>query len=275
MSSRLVARDVNDCVNSIANDGIAMLEKFADPAQIGEVQMNVLGIIPARGGSKGVPRKNIKLLCGKPLLAYTIESALAAKRLSRTILSTDDEEIASVGMRYGIEVPFLRPKELATDESPTFPVVQHALQTLEREGARYDAVCLLQPTNPLRRGVDIDQCIELLEKGGADSVVSILPVPTEYNPHWVYRKCANGTLALFTDENVPIPRRQDLPPAFHREGSVYVTRTDAIKTSHNLYGRVTLGYEMTAEFSSNIDTLSDWQKIEVRISQMKNRSFVP
>ena len=234
--------------------------------------MKVLGVIPARGGSKGVPRKNIKLLCGKPLLAYTIEGAMGAKRLTRTILSTEDNEIADVAMRLGIEVPFLRPKELAGDSSPTYPVVQHALETLERGGQSYDAVCLLQPTNPLRRTVDIDHCIELLEKTGADSVISVLPVPCEYNPHWVYRKCEDGTLRLFTDEAVPIPRRQDLPTTFHREGSVYVTRTNVIKTGQNLYGAKIVGYEIPKEFSSNIDTMNDWQELEERMSSKRKNA---
>lgn len=236
--------------------------------------MKVLGIIPARGGSKGVPRKNIQLLCGKPLLAYTIESALAAKHLTWTILSTEDEEIADVGMKFGIDVPFLRPKELADDASPTFPVVRHALEKLEEEGQSFDAVCLLQPTNPLRRTVDIDASIELLQKSGADSVISVLTVPAEYNPHWVYRTCEDGTLRLFTDDAEPIPRRQDLPPAFHREGSVYVTRTDVINTSQNLYGKKIIGYEMPAEFSSNIDTLEDWRNVEERMSKKSGHATV-
>ena len=228
--------------------------------------MKVLGIIPARGGSKGVPRKNIKLLCGKPLLAYTIESALNAKLLTRTILSTEDEEIADIGMGCGVEVPFLRPKELAEDSSPTLPLVLHALENLESGGEDFDAVCLLQPTNPLRRSADIDNCIELLEKTEADSVISVLPVPPEYNPSWVYWKGEDGSLGLHTGESEPIPRRQDLRPAFHREGSVYVTRTDVIRTQQSLYGTKILGYEISPEFSSNIDTQNDWQEIEQRIS---------
>ncbi len=227
----------------------------------------VLGIIPARGGSKGVPRKNIRSLCGKPLLAYTIESALRAKRLTRTVLSTEDEEIADVGMRLGIEVPFLRPKQLAQDTSPTFPVVLHALETLEFGGDSFDAVCLLQPTNPLRRSVDIDACIDLLENSDADSVISVLPVPEEHNPHWVYRMCVDGALKLFTEEPTPIARRQDLPPAFHREGSVYVTKTTVIRTLRSLYGKRILGYEMPREYSSNIDTLEDWRALEARMSE--------
>lgn len=220
--------------------------------------MKVLGIIPARGGSKGVPRKNIKLLGGKPLLAYTAESALSAKFLSKVILTTEDSEIAEVGRSLGLDVPFLRPQELSLDTSPTLPVVFHAIDYLENNGESFDAICLLQPTNPLRRTEDIDNCIELLDKSGADSVISILPVPHEYNPKWVYWQDENGEMVLTTGESEPIPRRQDLPPAFHREGSVYVTRIEALRSYGNLYGKKVQGYEINPSNSVNIDTLDDW-----------------
>src|SRR5262249_44411537 len=113
--------------------------------------MRVLGLIPARGGSKGVPRKNLKLLCGQPLLLYTAREALASHKLSRVILSTEDPEIAAVGRQHGLEVPFMRPPELAEDSTPTLPVAQHAIRWMEQSGERFDALCLLQPTNPLRR----------------------------------------------------------------------------------------------------------------------------
>ncbi len=224
--------------------------------------IRVLGLIPARGGSKGVPGKNTKLLAGKPLLAYTAAAALAAQHLSRVVLSTDDEQIAAVGRACDIEVPFLRPAELAQDHSPTLPVVQHALRTLEAAGEQFDAVCLLQPTNPLRRAVDIDACITLFEREQADSVVTVLPVPAEYNPHWVYFRAADGSLRLSTGESTPIPRRQALPPAFHREGSVYVTRRDVILEENSLYGQRVLGVELDPARSVNIDTPDDWAHAE-------------
>lgn len=224
--------------------------------------MKVLGIIPARGGSKDVPRKNIKLLCGKPLLAYTAESALQSKLLSKAILSTEDTEIAEIGRSLGLVVPFLRPAELAEDTTPTFPVVLHALRQMEDAGERFDAVCLLQPTNPLRRAEDIDACIELLESTGADSVVSVLTVPHQYNPMWVYWQSERGEMALTTGESAPVARRQDLPPAFHREGSVYVTRTEVLDKHGNLYGNKVRGYEIDPQHSVNIDTMEDWKLAE-------------
>ncbi len=224
--------------------------------------MKVLGIIPARGGSKGVPRKNIKLLYGKPLLAYTVESSSQAKRLARTIVSTEDSEIAEIGRAIGADVPFLRPAELARDDTPSFDVVLHALEQLESQGHPYDAVCLLQPTNPFRKAADIDACIELLESSGADSVVSVLPVPDSYNPKWVYWRNELQELALSTGESSPVSRRQDLPPAFHRDGTIYVTRRNVLDEFGNLYGRSLLGYELARENSINIDTLEDWKTAE-------------
>src|SRR5581483_400682 len=169
--------------------------------------MRVLGLIPARGGSKGVPRKNIRLLGGKPLLAYTAEAALAAQRLTRVVLSTDDEEIAAVGQSFGVEVPFLRPVELAQDNTPTLPVVQHALRWFEEHDTRFDAICLLQPTSPLRRAADIDASIELLERSDADTVISVLPVTLEYNPPWFYSQNKAGWLHRGTVEYGWISRR--------------------------------------------------------------------
>jgi len=221
-----------------------------------------VGLIPARGGSKGVPRKNVRLLCGKPLLAYTAEAALAARRLDRVILSTDDEEIAGIGRQYGVEVPFLRPAELAGDDTPTLPVVQHTLSYLEERGEKYDAICLLQPTSPLRRSADIDACIDLLEERGADCVVTVLPVPPEHHPYWVYFQNESGWLQLTTGESEPVPRRQQLPPAFHREGSVYVTRRDVVMEMNSLYGVRVIGYPLYGKRSVNIDALSDWEEAE-------------
>lgn len=223
--------------------------------------MRVLGIVPARGGSKGIPGKNVRPLGGKPLLAWTAEAALAARRLSRVVLTTDDERIAEVGRACGLEVPFLRPAELARDETPTLPVLQHAVAELERAGDRFDAVCLLQPTSPFRRPEDVDGCIELLESAGLDAVISVLPVPPEHNPHWVYLRDGEGLLRLATGEEQPIPRRQELPPAFHRDGTVYVTRRDVLMAGNSIYGKRLGGYLIEAP-SVNLDTLDDWEQAE-------------
>lgn len=228
--------------------------------------MKVLGIVTARGGSKGVPRKNVRPLRGKPLLQYTAEAALSAHHLARVILSTDDPEIAELGHRCGLDVPFLRPRELAGDATPTLPVVRHAVQHVEAANVRYDAVCLLQPTHPLRRAEIIDACIETLEAGEFDAVVTVLPIPASYNPHWAYFQSSDGLLRLSTGGVEPIPRRQDLPPAYHREGSVYVTRRNVLMEGNSLYGTRLGGYAVDPTWSVNIDGPEDWERAEALLA---------
>lgn len=234
--------------------------------------MRVLGLIPARGGSKGIPRKNIRLLLGKPLLQYTVEAALASRYLNRVVLSTDDPEIAEVGKQCGVEVPFLRPGELAQDNTPTLPVIQHAVHFLEQNQEPFDAICLLQPTSPMRQASDIDACLELFTSRQADAVVTVLQVPDKFNPHWVYFQDNAGFLRLSTGESEPIPRRQELPPAYHREGAIYVTRRDVIMEQGSLYGRRLYGFPVSPEKSVNIDTLNDWQRAEEMLLRISSKS---
>jgi CMP-N-acetylneuraminic acid synthetase len=224
--------------------------------------MRMVGIIPARGGSKGVPRKNLQPLAGEPLLAYTARAALGARLLDHVLLSTDDAEIAELGKSLGLHVPFLRPAELARDDTPTLPVLQHAVAFLEAQGDTFDAICLLQPTNPLRTSDDIDRCLARFTESGADCLFTVLRVPEKYNPHWVYLADEQGQLHLSTGESVPLARRQLLPPAFHREGSVYVTRRDVLMQQHSLYGERVMGYEVDPARSVNIDSWSDFARAE-------------
>ncbi len=228
--------------------------------------MRVLGIVTARGGSKGVPGKNVRLLGGKPLLAWTADAARGATRLTRTIVSTDDAAIADVARACGLDVPFIRPSELATDAAPTLPVMQHAIAELEAAGDHYDAICLLQPTSPFRPSSLIDACIDRIETSGADCVVTVLRVAAEHNPHWVYFASERGELRLSTGEREPIPRRQLLPLAFHREGSVYVTRRDVI-IAGSLYGSSVIGVEVQPDDHINIDTLDDWARAEALLAR--------
>jgi CMP-N-acetylneuraminic acid synthetase len=224
--------------------------------------MKTLGLVPARGGSKGIPRKNIRTLAGRPLLEYTARAALAAESLAKVVLSTEDPAIADAGRAAGLDVPFLRPPELAEDETPTLPVVRHALLWLARHGETYDAVCLLQPTSPFRRAATIDGCVALLERSGADSVVSVVAVPAEHNPHWVYFRSPEGWLRLATGEPSPLPRRQSLPEAFCRDGSVYVTRTEVVIERHSLYGEHVAGFVAREEDAVNLDDMEDWRRAE-------------
>jgi CMP-N,N'-diacetyllegionaminic acid synthase len=229
--------------------------------------MRVLGVIPARGGSKGIPRKNVALLNGRPLISYTISSAMSSGRLTRTIVSTDDPETIATAASFGADAPFLRPAELARDDTPMLPVLVHAVNWIEEHGDRFDAVCLLQPTNPMRTAADIDGCIHLMESTGADTVVTVLPVPHVYNPHWVYEPDGNGNLRLSTGESDPIPRRQQLPPAFHREGSVYIVRRNVLMEQNTLYGERVAGYRMEPERSVNIDEPRDWTRATALVAR--------
>ena len=224
--------------------------------------MRILGLIPARGGSKGVPRKNIKPLAGKPLLAYTAEVALKVPSLSSVILSTDDPEIAEIGKQLGLNVPFLRPSELAEDTTPTLPVVQHALNYLTTVGEEFDAVCLLQPTNPLRKHEDIEACIQKFIAGNYDSLFSMLEIPLEHNPYWAFLEDNDGFLHLATGGTEPVSRRQLLPKAFFREGSIYLSKTKVIMQKNSLFGERVGGYLIKAECPINIDTEADWEKAE-------------
>jgi CMP-N-acetylneuraminic acid synthetase len=208
-------------------------------------------------------------LGGKPLLQWTVESALAARTLTSIVVTTEDEEIAAVAQACGANVPFLRPMDLARDDTPTLPVVQHALYALERDGERFDAVCLLQPTSPLRKASDIDACVDLFAESDADAVLSVLRVPPEYSPHWVYLRAPDGALMLSTGGVEPIVRRQILPAAFHRDGSVYVTKRDVIVYENSLYGKRVLGYETTRANAINIDTPADWDRAEAMIQDSR------
>ncbi len=230
-------------------------------------QPTVLGIIPARGGSKGILRKNIRALAGKPLLLYTAEAARAAACLSRVLLSTDDPEIAEVGKRAGLEVPFLRPIELAQDSSPMLEVVLHAIRFIQAPGQDYEAVCVLQPTSPLRSAATIDHCISLLWERDVDSVISVRPVPLEYNPHWVYLETPDGLLQPSMSQSPEIPCRQQLPRAFHADGNVFVVRTQTLITQFSLKGQRILAAISPEDEAVDLDTEEQWQSLERRLSR--------
>lgn len=226
--------------------------------------MRVVAIIPARGGSKGVPGKNIKLLGGKPLLQYTADSAKSSKLLTRTILSSEDEAIINVAKDLAIEIPFIRPKELATDDAKSIDVIVHAINFLETNGAYFDAVCVLQPTSPFREKNFIDQAIQKFIDSNVDTLLSVQQVPHEYNPHWVFEEDNKGNLKIATGEKEIISRRQELPKAYHRDGALYLTKIDYIKKG-TFYG-LNLGYiESNPDLYVNIDTQEDWITAEHKL----------
>jgi len=228
----------------------------------------ILALIPARGGSKGVPRKNIRLVGGKPLIAYTIKTALAAQHLfHRIIVSTDDEEIATVSEQYGAEVPFMRPVELAGDRVPTIPVAQHAIRFVEQQdNLVLDWVFILQPTDPFRSVKDLEKGLEIALSGPCDSVISVVRV---YETHPIFMKCIkDNQLINFGIEAPEGTRRQDSEPAVYMSnGAVYLTRRDVVMEQNSIWGTVTRPYIMPVERSINVDSELDLKLIEILMQQ--------
>jgi CMP-N,N'-diacetyllegionaminic acid synthase len=225
--------------------------------------MNILGVIPARGGSKSVPRKNIALIHGKPLIAYTIEAAQHSRLLTHFLVSSDDPEILAVARKYGAPVPFVRPAELATDIAPTLPVVQHAVAEMERmHGITYDFIVLLQPTTPLRLPEDIDAALEKLVATGADSVISVCDVGA-YHPARMRQIVDDRLVELPVREPKEMARRQDLPPVYIRNGAIYAVKRDVVMLQNTMSGSVCRPYIMPEERSVNVDSLLDLLLAEI------------
>lgn len=219
--------------------------------------MFILGVIPARGGSKSVEKKNIHPILQRPMIAYTIYAARASQTLSQFLVSTDDEEIARIAEHYGAPVPFIRPDELATDESPTLPVLQHAIRYVEAErGEKVDVIVLLQPTTPQRLSGDIDAAVEKLVQTRADSVVSVCDVGA-YHPARMRQIIDDRLVELPIREPREMARRQDLPPIYIRNGAVYVAWRDLVMEKNSLIGSESRPYLMPAERSINIDSQLD------------------
>jgi N-acylneuraminate cytidylyltransferase len=218
----------------------------------------VLGYIPARGGSKGVPGKNKKILGNKPLIAYTILAAQQSTCITECFVSTDDSEIASIANSYGIEMPRMRPAHLAQDSTPMLEVMQDDIAFLASLGKDFDYVIILQPTNPFRSVGFIDACFEKLAELNADTLVSTAEVPQKYNPHWVFEENQEGYLKISTGEEQIITRRQLLPVTYIRDGSVYIFKT-ALLQANTFYGPKLVGHPINQELLVNVDTPEDWQ----------------
>lgn len=227
----------------------------------------VLGVIPARGGSKGVPRKNLRILAGRPLLAYTADAARGSSRLTRTIVSTDDAEIADSARQLGLDVPFMRPAALAGDDTLMLPVLQHAWRAMSDQGFVADVVVLLQPTSPLRTPEHIRGAVRQLRESNADSVVTVTELPRHLSPDYVMRLDA-GRLVPFLPEGGRIARRQDARPAFVRDGTVYAFWRRTLRDSHTIYGTTCSPLVVPARESITLDTAEDWDEAERRISAL-------
>lgn len=231
--------------------------------------MKILGIIPARGGSKGIPGKNIKLLGKKPLLEYTFDSVRSSSLLDRCILSSEDDNIIQVAQQLGLDVPFKRPTNLSGDKSSSLDLIKHAIEFFEAENDFFDAVCILQVTSPFREKSLIDKAILKFKESGADSLISVREVPAEYNPHWVFEEGQPNLLKIATGESEIISQRQKLPKAYHRDGSIYLTRTSVIKNQNSLYGEKISFIDTTGSSYVNIDEPEDWKMAENLLKSMK------
>ena len=233
----------------------------------------ILALIPARGGSKGVPRKNIRDLGGKPLVVHSIDAALAVKDLLyRVIVSTDDAKIAEVARAAGAEAPFLRPDGLANDKAPMVPVEQHAVEFVEeQDGVKIDWILLLQPTTPFRSAEDIRHCVELAQESDCDAVISVAEIKAGHPIQ--AKKIVDGQLTYYCIEEIEGMRRQDCqPPAYLRNGAIYLTRRDVLMKNDSIWGKRTVPYIMPEERSVNIDRPIDFKVAEVMMQEMGKKA---
>ncbi|GGC13147.1 acylneuraminate cytidylyltransferase family protein [Dyadobacter sediminis] len=220
----------------------------------------ILCIIPARKGSKGVPGKNLKLLGGKPLIQYTIESAIECKWLSTIAVSSDCENILQISRRFkGIETPFVRPAEFAHDSAPSILVLNHAVKYYQEQGKKFDYVCLLQPTAPFRSKNLINKAIVKIMETKADCLATVSKIPDQYNPNWAFQMSKDEQIFPMMKEEMLVSCRQQLTDAFYRNGKVYIIKTELIQNGILLGGKI-IG--LVSEPGINIDTQSDWEKAE-------------
>lgn len=230
--------------------------------------MKILGLIPARGGSKGIPRKNIRPLNGKSLIQRAFDCAQSSEILDRIILSTEDLEIANIAKELGIEVPFTRPLCAARDESPMIDVALHALSALREAGYEPDALLLLQPDVPSRTPEHLVTAANLLQDN--DSVCSVVPIPPNHSPHYVMKIDDCGNLSYFLPEGAKIIRRQDVPPAYMRDGTVFLTKTNIIQDKKSFYGRRCIPMHLTADEVLNLNSWEDWHKAERQLGSTES-----
>jgi len=232
---------------------------------------NILGVITARGGSKGIPRKNIIKINGKPLIQYTIDEALKSHHLTKTIVSTEDEEIANIARDLGAEVPFMRPRKLAEDHVLSIDVVKHALLEMEKiDKIKYNIIILLQPTSPFRKSEDIDNGIDLLLRGRTDSVVGVVRVGG-HHPLRMKRVVNDGWLVNYIDQGFEDMRpRQILPPVYRRNGTLYISWRNIVMGG-TMVGENCKAYIMPPERSLDIDTKFDLIIAEHMIKEENER----
>ncbi|EKD55794.1 MAG: Acylneuraminate cytidylyltransferase [uncultured bacterium] len=224
------------------------------------INKSFLAVIPARGGSKRIPRKNIIEVAGKPLLAWTIEAAHKSKYVTRTVVTSEDKEILDVARRYDADV-IERSNELANDYAASEPVILDAIEKLEKLGNVYDYVILLQPTSPLRNNIDIDMAVERLINSDADSLISVYE--PEHSPCKAFVMNKDNYIESLLKGKEPFMRKQDLPKIFMPNGAIYITKINNFKCTMNLCPAKTIPFVMTLEKSIDVDTASDLEKIKM------------
>ncbi len=232
----------------------------------------VLAIIPARGGSKGLPGKNKRALLGKPLVAWPIDTALAASSVDKVLCTTDDNEIREIAIAHGAEAPFLRPAQLASDTASSIDVIQHAIEYLAARGEQFDYVALLEPTSPLTTSADVEAALRTLHarRNDADSIVGISRVESTH-PEYDVRRSPDGLISPYIAQNFKaLKRRQDIEPLFFLEGSLYLATTTSLLKERSFYHDRTLGYEMPRWKSIEIDELVDFMIVETLLNNLDN-----
>ncbi len=229
-----------------------------------------LGIIPARGGSKGLPGKNIKELCGKPLIAWSIESGLKSKYLDEVIVTTDSKDIANIAKQYGASVPFLRPDVLASDTATSFDAIKHTIEFYKNEMKKeFDYIVLLEPTSPLREARDIDIAIEQLFNSNADSIVGICKTEDQ-NPAFLVFKNEKDFISGYENHDMKVLRRQDIKDVYFFEGTIYISKTDVLLNKKTFYHENTIGYVVPKYKSLEIDDIDDFIMVE---AIMKHKGY--
>lgn len=225
------------------------------------VEKRILGVIPARAGSKRLPGKNIKILAGKPLIQWTMEAAKNSKLLANVIVTTDDDAIIALAKDVGVDAPFVRPKYLAEDQSSSIDVVKHAISFMEKQGQVFDYVMLLQPTSPLRTSAHIDEAINLLYDKSSDGIISVCP--TEHSPLWSNTLGEDGKMDSFIPSKIKNARSQDLPAYYRLNGAIYIASIEKLRAENTMFIKDNIyAYRMTAASSVDIDESIDFTLAE-------------
>ncbi len=228
---------------------------------------SVIAIVPARGGSKGLPGKNTREICGRPLLAWSVRAGLKSRYVDEVIVSTDSEDIAQVALKAGAKVPFLRPSELAQDTSTSFDVIAHALDHYKKLGTQFSYITLLEPTSPMTTSEDVDQALEkLVRHKSATSIVGVCKTESQ-NPAFLVKISETGLISGYQQTDMPVLRRQDIPDVYFFEGSLYISEIPFLLERKSFYHHRTLACKFPKWKSFEIDDIDDFTIVEALMKQ--------